>query len=106
MGMVRKVQKIDLFSEVSLIKHSAPKTLSSFHRSIVCFLLTEAGKPVPENSFEVVPIKKKKLPVLTAEELALGQTLVTSRKRKRDIMDMAWNRYMFNDVDQVHICYD
>ena len=56
---------------------------------------------MPENGFEVVPIKKKKLPVLNADELALGQTLVTSRKRKRDIMDMAWNRYMFNDVDQV-----
>ena len=69
------------------------------------FPFTGAKTAPEDNQFEVVPVKiaKKKLPVLTADELALGQTLVTSRKRKRDVLDMAWNRYMFNDRDQVGI---
>jgi len=58
------------------------------------------------DGFEVVSAsatatKKKKLPVLSAEELALGQVMVTSKKQKRDLMDAAWNRYMFDDRDQV-----
>jgi AdoMet-dependent rRNA methyltransferase SPB1 len=68
------------------------------------FNFVTGGKLAPEaEGFEVVPVKqkKKKAQVLSAEELALGQTLVTSRKRKRDILDNAWNRYMFNDTDQV-----
>ena len=72
------------------------------------FLLA-AEKPTATNKndgFEVVSseataAKKKKLPVLTAEELALGQVMVTSKKQKRDLMDAAWNRFMFDDKDQV-----
>lgn len=34
---------------------------------------------------------------LTEQELAIGQMIGTSRKVKRDLLDAAWNRYMFND---------
>lgn len=40
------------------------------------------------------PAKRIKL---TEEELAVGQMMITSRKAKRDLIDGAWNRYMFND---------
>lgn len=40
------------------------------------------------------PGKKIKL---TPEELAVGQMMITSKKNKRDFIDGAWNRYMFND---------
>ncbi|GAB0099057.1 Putative rRNA methyltransferase [Sergentomyia squamirostris] len=47
--------------------------------------------------FDVVskqPIKKLKL---STEELALGALVATSRRRKRDLVDGAWNRYAFGD---------
>lgn len=49
--------------------------------------------------FEIVAQEPRRRKPLTAEQLALGEELVKSRKRKRDIMDEGWNRYMFNDVD-------
>lgn len=52
-----------------------------------------------EGGFEVVPQPKiKKRKALTCEELALGEQMVHSKKRKRDIMDAGWNRYMFEDT--------
>lgn len=51
-----------------------------------------------KDGFEVVssePAKKKVK--LNEEELALGQMLVSGKKAKRDLIDAAWNRYMFND---------
>lgn len=59
-----------------------------------------------KEGFEVVPVngdappgKKKKKVVLNPEELALGQEMIKSKKRKRELMDAGWNRYMFNDRD-------
>lgn len=40
--------------------------------------------------------KKKKIR-LNEEELALGAMMIKGRKTKRDLVDMAWNRYTFND---------
>ncbi|KAG5670505.1 hypothetical protein PVAND_000764 [Polypedilum vanderplanki] len=48
-----------------------------------------------DEDYEKAPkVKKIKL---NEEELALGQTMITSKKMKRDLIDGAWNRYMFND---------
>jgi len=53
----------------------------------------------PKAGFEIVKQPKiKKRKALSAEELALGESLVSSKKRKRDIMDAGWNRYMFEDT--------
>lgn len=46
---------------------------------------------------EVEAEPKVKKIKLREEELALGQMMITSRKMKRDLIDGAWNRYMFND---------
>ena len=47
--------------------------------------------------FEVVPqqppLRGKKRPMLSAEELALGEKMVYSKKSKRDMMDAGWNRW-------------
>uniref|UniRef100_A0A1Q3F1M3 Putative rRNA methyltransferase n=1 Tax=Culex tarsalis TaxID=7177 RepID=A0A1Q3F1M3_CULTA len=51
-----------------------------------------------KDGFEVVSSEPKPKKVkLTEEELALGQILVSGKKAKRDLVDAAWNRYMFND---------
>ncbi|XP_071450021.1 pre-rRNA 2'-O-ribose RNA methyltransferase FTSJ3 [Hetaerina americana] len=52
-----------------------------------------------KNGFVVVPAKngKVKKRKLDAEALALGTVLATSKKARRDVVDMAWNRYCFND---------
>ena len=58
-----------------------------------------------KEGFEEVPVQKvsknaKKRPILTPEELALGEKLVSSKKCRRDMEDAAWNRYMFDDRDK------
>ena len=57
-----------------------------------------------KDGFEEVPVtsntKVKKRPMLTPEELALGQQLISSKKNRRELEDAAWNRYMFDDRDK------
>ena len=54
-----------------------------------------AGPAASSDGFEVVPQKKlKKRPLLSAEELALGEELIQSKKRRRDITERGWNRYL------------
>ena len=60
-------------------------------------------KKFEKEGYEEVPLDKtkgKKRPVLTPEELALGQELISSKKRRRELEDAAWNRYMFDDKDK------
>ena len=61
-------------------------------------------KKVEKVGYEEVPaalnVKIKKRPILTPEELALGQELISSKKRRRELEDAAWNRYMFDDKDK------
>ncbi|XP_035892912.1 pre-rRNA 2'-O-ribose RNA methyltransferase FTSJ3 [Anopheles stephensi] len=54
------------------------------------------------SGFEIVSsekVRKAKKIKLNEEELALGQMLITGKKMRRDIIDSAFNRYMFNDVN-------
>lgn len=84
------------------LKKSSNSDQSCFKiKKKLLFLVTKV--PKENGGFEIVPAKakKNKVPVLTPEELAVGQMLVTSKKRRRDMMDAAWNRYMFDDRDQV-----
>ncbi|XP_065055265.1 pre-rRNA 2'-O-ribose RNA methyltransferase FTSJ3-like [Rhopilema esculentum] len=64
------------------------------------------GRPKPENktqgkegSFEVVSQKHQAERYLTPEALALGAAMATSRKRKRDIIDDAYNRYSYGEEE-------
>ena len=54
-------------------------------------------KEATKDDLEVVPAQKKQK-ALTAAELALGQQLVTSRKRKNEIMDDAYHRFVFKQI--------
>ena len=48
-----------------------------------------------DEDLEVVPAQKKHK-ALTAAELALGQKLVTSRKKRNDIIDDAYHRSIYS----------
>ena len=63
-------------------------------------------KRVEKEGYEEVPAsattnnKAKKRPILSPEELALGEQLISTKKRRRELEDAAWNRYMFVDRDK------
>jgi len=50
------------------------------------------------DDLEVVPAQKRQK-ALTAAELALGQQMVTSRKRKNEIMDAGYHRWAWGEED-------
>ncbi|KAK6190612.1 hypothetical protein SNE40_002440 [Patella caerulea] len=52
------------------------------------------NKAVKNDGFEVVPAEDLKL---DAVGLAIGAKMVSSRKKKRDIIDDSYHRYMFDD---------
>ncbi len=54
----------------------------------------DAGRRQPGSSQEAVAVapRGKKRPALSAEELALGEKMIYSKKSKRDLMDAGWNR--------------
>lgn len=53
--------------------------------------------PISDDDDEIENQPKTKKYKLSEEELALGQLMITNKKSKRDLVDGAWNRYMFND---------
>jgi len=55
--------------------------------------INEKPEPTVANS----EVGNKRKIELGPEDLALGAAMVTSKKRKRDIIDAAFNRYTFND---------
>ncbi|NWH77484.1 SPB1 protein, partial [Piaya cayana] len=64
--------------------------------------LIPAGKKrgrVEPCGFEVVPIENpvKRARVLDAEGLALGSIIATSKKARRDLIDVNFNRYSYNE---------
>ncbi|CAG0921384.1 unnamed protein product [Notodromas monacha] len=43
--------------------------------------------------------KKKKIPKLDANGMAIGTMLIKSAKARRDLMDASWNRYSFHETE-------
>ncbi|XP_076107166.1 pre-rRNA 2'-O-ribose RNA methyltransferase FTSJ3-like isoform X2 [Mytilus galloprovincialis] len=50
-----------------------------------------------KDGFETVPVDSANIPKLNAVGLAIGAAMVTSRKRKRDIVDDGYHRFMYDD---------
>lgn len=57
---------------------------------------SQKDKTSTKAGFEVVP-KDENLPRLDAAGMAIGSQMVQSRKRKREIMEGGYHRFMFND---------
>lgn len=55
------------------------------------------GKKAGDGDFEVVPVDNTPPVKLNAEGLAIGAAMVSSRKRRREIIESGYHRYMFND---------
>ncbi|CAL1544573.1 unnamed protein product [Lymnaea stagnalis] len=57
-------------------------------------------RPTTIDGIEVVPVAETDSSLqLDAEGLAIGTAMIQSRKRKREIVDSAYHRYMFDDSD-------
>ena len=57
------------------------------------------NKKSGDSDFEVVPVDNDPPIKLNPEGLALGSALVSSRRRRREIIESGYHRYMFNDVN-------
>ncbi|KAL4234651.1 pre-rRNA processing protein ftsj3 [Mactra antiquata] len=51
------------------------------------------------DGFEVVPVENPASLKLDPQGLAIGAALVSSRKRRRELIDSGYHRYMFNDTN-------
>lgn len=51
------------------------------------------------SDFEEVPVENISGMKLDAQGLALGSALVSSRKRRREVIESGYHRYMFNDTN-------
>lgn len=62
-------------------------------------LLQQKGQKVKGNAFEIVPMETRKptLQKLDPEGLAIGALLVQSRKKREDLIECAYNRWVNND---------
>lgn len=60
---------------------------------------TKGKKSNKNNDFEEVPAEDVSAMKLNAQGLALGSALVSSRKRRREVIESGYHRYMFNDTN-------
>ncbi|XP_060553527.1 pre-rRNA 2'-O-ribose RNA methyltransferase FTSJ3-like [Ruditapes philippinarum] len=59
----------------------------------------KAKKSNKSSGFEEVPAEEKSAYKLDTNGLAIGSALVSSRKRRREIIESGYHRYMFNDTN-------
>ncbi|XP_053401741.1 pre-rRNA 2'-O-ribose RNA methyltransferase FTSJ3-like [Mercenaria mercenaria] len=59
----------------------------------------KAKKSTKSTDFEEVPLEEKSAIKLDIHGLAIGSALVSSRKRRREIIESGYHRYMFNDTN-------
>ncbi|KAH3711035.1 pre-rRNA 2'-O-ribose RNA methyltransferase FTSJ3-like [Dreissena polymorpha] len=55
------------------------------------------AEKIKDGDFEVVPVDHGQPVKLSAQGLALGAAIVSSRKRRREVIESGYHKYMFND---------